>query len=429
MAGSQPLRLLLISQHYAPELSGNAPYAAGLAEHWVRQGHQVTALTGLPHYPAWRVYDGYRGRAWQTESIRGVDVRRRWHFVPQAQTALHRGLHDISFLMTGLSALALPQPDAVLAIVPSLSGGVLARLAAQRFRVPYGLVLQDLVGQAALRSGVSGGARVARAVRTVEGWVARGAASIGIIAEGFRPYVESLGVRSDRIQRVRNWSHIAGPTLAKAEARERLGLASDSILCLHTGNMGSKQGLENLVECARLAVDSVPELLFVLMGDGNQRPYLEALAARYALPNLRLLPMQPAEFYPSILSAADLLIVNQQASVVRMSLPSKLTSYFAAGRPVVAAVAETSETAREIAASGGGLVVAPEQPKAMLNALRALADDATARERFGAAARAWAVNTLSRSAALEAYDELLTTVLAGNGRRAKQAKTPVEVTR
>ena len=73
--------------------------------------------------------------------------------------------------------------------------------------------------------------------------------------------------------------------------------------------------------------------------------------------------------------------------------------------------------------------MAPEQPKALLNALRALTNDETARERFGAAARAWAVNTLSRSAARDAYDLRVTTVLSGNGRRAKQAKTPVEVTR
>ena len=427
MAGNQPVRLLLISQHYAPELTGNAPYATGLAEQWARLGHEVIALTGLPHYPAWRVYDGYRGHAWSRESIHGVDVRRRWHFVPNAPTAAQRSLHDVSFLMTGLSALALPRPDAVLGIVPSLSGGLLAQLAAKRFGVSYGLVLQDLVGQAALGSGVSGGARVARTVRAVEGWVARGAAAIGIIAEGFRPYVESLGVDPRRIQRVRNWSHIAEPTLARTAARERLGLASDALLCLHTGNMGSKQGLENVVECARLALRSNPELLFVLMGDGNQRPYLEALASRYALPNLRLLPMQPPELYPSILAAADILLVNQQASVIGMSLPSKLTSYFAVGRPVVAAVGATSEAAREVEASGGGLIVAPDQPRALLDALLALANDGPLRERIGACARAWSISALSKDSALEGYNALLDAVLVGRSGKRTRARTRMEV--
>lgn len=422
------MKLLIAGLNYAPEETGNAPYTTGLAEHLAGRGYSVCVVTGLPSYPQWRVYDGDWHVIWKRESINGVDVRRRWHYVPSRQSAVRRALYEGTFLFTGLSALALPRPNAVLGIIPSLSGGLLARLAARRFGVPYGLIFQDLVGRAAEQSGVSGGGRVAGAVRAAEGWAARGAAAVGVIAEGFRPYLESLGLEAARIQRVRNWTHVEAPTMGRAAVRERLGLPQDAVICLHAGNMGYKQGLENVIECARLAAHSDERLHFVLMGDGNQRSHLEALAARYALPNLNFLPIQPSAIFSSVLAAADILLVNQSGSVNDMSLPSKLTSYFSVGRPVVAAVAAGSEAAGEVEASGGGLVVAPDDPGALLAALQMFSRDEPLSARMGDSARTWAAATLSKAAAMEGYERLLSLVLNRGSRLGKPEEAATEVT-
>ena len=207
--------------------------------------------------------------------------------------------------------------------------------------------------------------------------------------------------------------------------RERLGLPQDAVLCLHAGNMGYKQGLENIVECARLAANVDGKLHFVLMGAGNQRSGLETLAARYDLPNLRLLPIQPDDLFPSILAAADILLVNQRASITDMSLPSKLTSYFAAARPVVAAVAPTSEAAREIEASGAGILATPDDPEALLSALQALADSSARRMQLGGSARIWAKTRLSQETAMEDYERLLAAVLASGSSVTTHAQDPL----
>ena len=165
---------------------------------------------------------------------------------------------------------------------------------------------------------------------------------IGVIAEGFRPYLESLGVEAGRIRRMRNWTHVR-----RRDDRPRRRCARSwtgrrtRLVCLHAGNMGFKQGLENVRRGGAAGADAAADarLLFVFVGDGNQREALEALAAKYALTNVRFVPLQSEEVFPSVLAAADMLLVNQRGSVDDMSLPSKLTSYFAAGRPVVAAAA------------------------------------------------------------------------------------------
>jgi colanic acid biosynthesis glycosyl transferase WcaI len=406
------MRVLMIGISYAPEETGIAPYTTGLAEHLARGGHQVTVLSGVPSYPQWQVYPEYRGVLRRRERSGGVDVRRVRNYVPRTQSILQRGLYEASFLLGGLTQLALPRPDAILGVVPALSGGLLARLAARRHGAPYGLVFQDLTGPAATQSGVAGGGRASAAISAAEGWAARGAAAVGVIAEGFRPYLESLGVEPDRIHRVRNWIHVEEPKLDRAAVRRRLDLPQEAVICLHAGNMGHKQGLANVVECARMAAGVDPRLLFVLMGNGSQRPLLVDLAQRHRLRNLRFLPIQPADLFSDVLAAADVLLVNQRGSVTNMSLPGKLTSYFVSGRPVVAAVSPDSETAAELAGSGTGVLVAPDQPGLLLETVRKLAADPDLQDRLGSAGRRYARTTLSAEQALAGLEALVEAIAA-----------------
>jgi colanic acid biosynthesis glycosyl transferase WcaI len=403
------MRVLVAGNCYAPEETGIAPYTTGLAEHLAARGHDVTVVTGLPSYPHWRVYPEYRKVLLGKREMRGgVDIRRVRSYIPRRQSTMHRGLYEASFLVAGLTALAVPPPHVVVGVAPALAGAILANVVARRFDRPYALIFQDLTGPAASQSGVGGG-RAAGSIRATEGWVSRGAAAVGVIAEGFRPYLESLGVEPSRIQRVRNWVHIEEPKLDRATIRRRLGLPQDAVICLHAGNMGYKQGLANIVECAGLAAEAEPRLLFVLMGDGNQRSMLVDLAQRQRLPNLRFLPIQPAELFSSVLAAADILLVNQRSSVTNMSLPGKLTSYFASGRPVVAAVAPESETAIELVNTSAGVLVPPDLPGPLLEAVRKLAADPDYQQRLGAAGRRHAQTSLSAGHALAGLEALIET--------------------
>jgi glycosyltransferase involved in cell wall biosynthesis len=401
--------VLITSLNYAPEETGIAPYSTGLAEHLASRDYTVSVLTGMPHYPAWRVDAAYRGRLRAAEIRQGVAVHRAWHYVPRTQSAVRRGLYEATSLSMMLGARGVTPPDAVVGVVPSLSGGIVARLLGRRFGVPYGLVFQDLMGPAAGQSGVRGGAAVAGAARLAERWVASGAAAIGIVGESFRPYIESLGVDPGCIRRLRNWTHITTSLTDRAAVRQQFGWPDDAVVCLHAGNMGAKQGLENVIACARLAAKARPALLFVLMGDGNERAQLEDLAR--GLANVRFLPLQPASMFADVLGAADILLINQRGSVVDMSLPSKLTSYFAAGRPVVAAAAAQSETAREITASSGGIVVAPDAPRMLLDAVMRVEADPGLAQHLAQSAGAWAADVLSEAAALHSYEQLLALVL------------------
>ena len=135
------LRVLIIGINYRLELTGIGPYTAGLAEHLAARGDEVTALTGLPHYPAWRIARGTPRALLRRETIRGVTVIRAAHYVPATQSAIRRALYEGTLGLTGfLASLRLPRPDAILGVVPSVSGAILARLIGRRLRVPCGLL-------------------------------------------------------------------------------------------------------------------------------------------------------------------------------------------------------------------------------------------------------------------------------------------------
>ena len=407
-----PRRLLLVSTNYAPEHSGIGPYSAQIAEHLAAAGDEVHVLAGMPHYPAWRVDPEYRGAWRRTEARAGVTVHRRRHTVPARQTALRRALYEASFL--GHAALAGPRGpfDLVLSQMPGLAGGVVGARTARRAGVPHVVVVQDLMGAAAAQSGIAGGGRAAGLASGVEGRVLRSAALVGVVHETFRARVEAMGVAAERIRVVPNWSHVAAPSADRAETRARLGWRDDEAVLLHSGNMGLKQGLEVLVEAARLAErgDAGAPVRVVLLGDGNQRAALEQ--AGRGIGRLEFLaPVADAEF-PDVLAAADALAVTQRASVLDMSIPSKLTSYFAAGRPVLASVAGAGGTAQEVLRSGAGVLVAPEDPAALLAAFRTLAADPDRATELGAAGPGYVRAHLGREAGLARIEALLAEALA-----------------
>ena len=359
------LEVLILSSYYWPEAAGNAPYVTGFAEHLAERGHRVLVATGVPHYPEWR--SSPRGLLGVREHHNGVEIRRRRHYVPKEQSAFTRAVYEASLFGLGTTALPRRAPDAIIGVSPTLAGAMLARMAAGIYRRPYGLVFQDLQGPGALQSGVEGGRRIATLVERAEIGVARGATAIGVIAAGFRSYFQAHGIAADAIHDLPNWSLGALPTQSAAEARQRLGWSERDFVCLHAGNMGHKQGLENVLHAA--AAIAHPDVRVVLAGDGNERAKLEALARQLEVTNVSFLPSQPTGLYESMLLAADVLLVNQRTAVGEMSLASKLTSYFMAARPVIAAVAASSETARELERAGAGVLVPPEDPHALAESI------------------------------------------------------------
>ena len=401
------MRLLIISAYFWPESAGTAPYITAMARRFADRGHKVEVLAGHPHYPAWRPL---RSRRVFREELDGIVIRRRPHYVPPLQSVLRRALYEASLLGTFTAAMPFTtRPDAVLGVIPALSSGLVARIAHRYHRQPYGLLVHDMMGKAALESGVEGGQHVGHVVANAEMYAAKRASRIGIIAEAFRSSLEVAGIPADKIERLRTWS-LAGITQAEPD-RDAFGWKKSDFICLHAGSMGYKQDLNNLLDAAASAEGSVA---FVLAGDGSERAGLQQRKARDRIDTAAFLDPQPSGRYEQMLASADLLLVNQRPSVTEMSLPSKLTSYFAAGKPIVAAVPAGSETAAEIEAAQAGVVIPAANPGALLDAILELRRDPDRREILGRNGRDFARKHLTPDAVLPSYERFVERIAGGS---------------
>lgn len=398
-------RVLVVGINYAPEQTGIAPYTTQACEYLKRHGAEVLVLAGVPHYPHWSVPTDYRHRLRVDEVRHGVPVRRLRHFVPHRQSAFRRGAYEASFGLRVLGQRLPWKPEVVLAVVPSLLGATAASAIAGRYKARLVVWVQDLMGRAAARSGIPGGSRVAAATESLEAQLLCRADEVIVLNEAFRAYVESLGVPGHQVHVVRNWTHIRPAVGIRNEVRRRLGWGDDEVVALHAGNMGLKQGLDSVIEAARLAAIHAPHVRFVLMGDGSQRRVLEERGAD--VPAITFLPPTSERYFPEVLAAADVLLVTERASAIDMSLPSKLTSYFLAGVPVLAAVPGGGGTAHEVSCSGAGAVVAPDDANALLAGVLTLAQDDAQRRRCRVAAAAHVDKYMSSATALLELARLL----------------------
>lgn len=409
------LKITILALNYSPEPTGNAPYTTSLAEGLAALGHDVAVVTGYPHYPAWQLGAGYEG--WmRKEQLNGVWVKRLRHFIPRNPSSFHRLHMELSFGVRLLFS-RWNKPDVVLVVSPALLSSAIAilRIRLQRKRPALGIWVQDLYSLGVIETGTGGGA-LARLAAAVESRVLRSTDGVAAIHDRFKLHmVNGLGVPSRCVRVIRNWTHLpSSPTTGLEEMRSRLGWDPNDIIVLHAGNMGKKQGLENVLEAAKFSEERGSRVRFVLMGDGNQRQRLALMSD--GCTKVEFLSPLPGPDFQRALAAADFLLVNELPGVKDMAVPSKLTSYFNAGVPVIAATDEGSVTAFEIQDSGGGVRIDAADPRALVFMAEALGEDPERAVSLGINGLRFRHETLSESTALGHYDDFITSLATSRGR-------------
>jgi colanic acid biosynthesis glycosyl transferase WcaI len=365
------LRVCLIGINYWPETTGIAPYTTAMAEALTDAGASVHIITGLPHYPQWTLQDERYTEGRRFEEMRdGVRITRVRHHIPEVPDLAGRAKLESSFLAGALREVRRDTSDIVIAVTPSLAG--LAAGVLGHGRRPLGVLVQDLTGNAAGESGTTGG-RASRLIAAGEYSLLRRADRVGVITPRFGDLLIGQGLPEQCIVGLPNFTHITPVDVSPEAARDRLNWTRDAFTVVHTGNMGMKQGLESVVEAARLSDTRDLGIEFVLVGDGNQRAALEAQAA--GIRSLRFVAPLDGDEYPYALAAADALLLNEKPGVREMSMPSKLTSYTSCKRPIIAAVEDGGITESVVREHGAAAIIPPGDPERLLQAAQDLRCD------------------------------------------------------
>lgn len=414
------MRVTLIGLNYKPEVTGIAPYTADVAEGLTERGYTVDVVTGFPHYPQWTVDPRYAGSTIH-EVVDGVDVTRHRHYVPDRMTVRQRTRLEMSF-GTKVVRSHLPPSDVVVCVSPALvsTGMVFARLKAQLTRPALGVWVQDLYSRGVVETGTLHGPS-AGATTNLESGILRSADGVAVIHRRFAEHaMTGLGVPEQKISVIPNWTHMAPKApMDRRSARDLLGWCRTDVIALHAGNMGLKQGLENVVDAARESDRRGGPVKFVLMGNGNQRETLQERGR--GVESLTFIESLPENEFRAALAAADVLLVNERPEVAEMSVPSKLTSYFGSGSPVVAATTAGSVTDHEIRAAGAGVRVDPADPAALVQAVTDLAADPLRAESLSLAGIEYVRRSMSREVAIDRFETWLQLLVRAHRGRLRTA--------
>lgn len=391
-------RFFIVSLNYAPEPAGFAPKATAYAEHLARRGHDVHVFTGFPFTPDWKRRDADRGRWTRRERAGGVTLHRLTHFIPRRpSSALQRVLMEGSLAVAALVAIVLAmvrrqgRPDAVMYIGAQPALAMCARVAAALAGCPYFVNITDLAAQAALDVGIAG-PRLHALLERVEFAAYRGASTAFVLTPSFERALVERGFPARRILLLRDPTdlELIRPVTRDGTFRARYDIPDTAFVVMHAGSMGLKQGLLNVVSAAALTRDT--NICWVLVGSGEALPHLvEAVRREQIDATVRFVPFQPDAELSGMFASADVLLLNQVRAMKDTVIPSKLLTYMAAGRPVLAAVNQNSQAAEILRDASGGILVAPDDPGALARgAQECRAADRSTLAAFGARNRAYA---------------------------------------
>ncbi|HEX6235718.1 MAG TPA: glycosyltransferase family 4 protein [Acidimicrobiales bacterium] len=406
------MNVLVLCPHFAPDVAPTGEVMTRIAEGLADRGHALHIVTSLPWYQHHRVEPGWEGRLVRHEEVPWGRISRVHPFPTDKTNIPARALAFAGFTALGgalsLAAGDVGRPDAVLAMSPPLTLGAAGWTAAGRWRAPFVFNIQDVFPDVAVELGAITGPKVIAAASALERWTYRRADAITVLSDDVRDNLvakihDSVDDPLDRVRVIPNFvdtERIVPADPGAGGYRAEHGLSGKQVV-MYAGNVGFSQSLDLVLAAARALADRT-DVVFVVNGGGSARSELEAQAK--GMDNVRFVGFQPAERLPEVLAAADIHVVPLRRGLARASVPSKLYSVLAAGRPVVASVDEGTEVARVVEQAGAGLAVPPDDPASFTAAITRLLDDPPTAAAMGRAGRAFVERWASPAAVAERYE-------------------------
>lgn len=405
------MKIVIVSHYFPPEIGAPQARLSDLARMWAEAGHDVHVLTGMPNHPTGVVPAEFRGRIRVSERVDGYRVTRCWLYATPNEGIIKKTLGHLSFMVSSivLGFRKIGRPDVIVVSSPTFfsigSAWVLARLKRSRLVVE----VRDLWPAIFVELGVLTDRRAIAVLERLELAAYRASDAIVVVSEGFREHIAARGIPLTKIYTIRNGVDVDRFQVAdepNVEWRAKLG-AGDDLLMLYIGAHGISQGLSTVVEAAALLTDE--PIHVALVGEGSDKPKVLERIEELGVQNVTTHPGVPRDQVQAVLSAGDICLVPlRDVPLFTTFIPSKIFELLAAGKVIVGSVAgESAEILRE----AGALVVHPEDPVALAEALRSLANDPCRRRDMSEQGRTYVEKCFDRRVLATRYEEILQSVV------------------
>jgi colanic acid biosynthesis glycosyl transferase WcaI len=378
--------LLILSNYFHPEPTGSAPPITDLAAWAGELGLRPHVLTARPSYPRSEVYPGYEAGQKDHEVFRGAEVRRVRSIIPRSRGLAGRLAAELSFAVS--AALARKRRyGGVVCVCPS----IFVVLIAPMFRRRGGRVVaivHDIQSGLASSLKFGGAGAILRLLQGLERWALNRCDRVIALTEGMAGELRALGVTRP--------IDILPPQVDVREITPRPEPTAGPPVLLYSGNLGRKQGLDQILALAARLKARGHDAVIHIRGEGSERPELEREAAAAGLDNIRFSDLAPRAEISAALGEAVLHLVPQDPAGARFALPSKVFSIMAARRAFVATAEPDSPLGRVVTRSGGGVCVPAGDSGALTDAVIELLAAPEDRAHMGTSGRQFVEQEIDR---------------------------------
>lgn len=412
---SSPLKLLVLCPHFEPDTAPTGVVMTRIVHELAELGHEIHVVTALPWYRKHEVESEWAQTTWRTRTSATAwgSVTRLDPFAGDDKKNLwRRALGFVGFsiisvvagLRAGRTSCDRRRVNAVIAMSPPLTLGLSGWLIAQGRRAPLLFNIQDVFPDAAIETGAIKNSSVITLARWLEKISYRAARVVTVLSDDLRENINAKlpAAQSEKVLVISNFvdTKAIQPLGRMTQYRKDLGI-DDRPVVMYAGNVGFSQSLNLLIDAAR----EFPGVAFVVNGSGAARATLELEATD--VKNVIFGDHQPSERLAEVLATADIHVVLLKKGLGNVSVPSKTYSIMASGRAIVAAIDLGTEVARLIEVAQCGVAVAPDDPIALIEALRKMLDNPSQIRQMGERARVFVEQVASPAAVAQRYAEVL----------------------
>lgn len=360
------MKVLVVCQHYYPE-----PFRlTDICEELVRRGNEVTVVTGTPNYPMGKIYEGYKGKEKKDEVINGVKVHRCFE-IGRRKGIIFRFLNYYSFAWSSKKYIKKLKGEYDVVFANQLSPIMMSE-AAMKYKKKHGtkvvLYCLDLWPESLVAGGVKQGSLLYKYYHGVSEKIYKKADKILITSKLFKGYFDKqFGIDASKIAYLPQYAEeLFSPEVCKKEDTNTIDL-------LFAGNIGTAQSVDTLIKAAEKTSD-IPNLVWHIVGDGSALENCKKLAEEKKINSVCFYGRKALEEMPAFYKKADAMLVSLMADpVLSLTLPGKVQTYMAAGKPIIGAI--DGETAEVISVSQCGYCSPAENVEALAENVRAFCQD------------------------------------------------------
>lgn len=402
------MKILFLTQYCPPEVGAPQNRIFEFAKRLKKFGHEVTVLTAMPNYPKGEIFDGYKGKKLVIEEIEGIRIVRTSIYATKEKSFMKRLRNYLSFtfssVFTGVKHVG--NQDVVLTESPPLFLGWSGYVISKKLKAKFVFNISDLWPESAVKLGVLHNKFLIKASTWLEEYCYKKADAVTGQTKGIVKNIVDRGFDEKKVHLITNGvdTEFFKKENRDDEFRKSIGIENKFAAC-YGGIHGLAQGLEVIVNAAEILKDK-QSIQFVFVGDGPEKKKLIDMANSKGLKNITFLPVQPKANMPKIIGSMDASVIPlKKLDLFKGALPSKMFEALSTELPIVLAV--EGEAANLINDAKAGIVVEPENSKAMADAVLKLAEDVELRHTLGNNGRNYVMKNYSRDNITKKLENIL----------------------